>query len=273
MNRVFAIVIIIVVTAAIPTSSAEDNTAREALSGRELASFLGPVSPTLITWYKHIDRDAEVYEGTANPPLSGIVDISIFLPPWEPDLGLMPSPDGPDRLGVLHGTWSRDVYDGVYLVGFGFADRKDRFLHININSPKQSDADQIAEEVSRLPMFNLTPETPFHPLEIRKQARRAVVWLLLPVLFLLTLWLPDHHLRRRRVSRLRRILTAIVVSVIWILALPAVILFAQPFSTVRDFVRSPESLLVPALASILLITGIVALVVMLVRKQWRPSTA
>lgn len=185
----------------------------------------------------------------------------------------MPPRDGPDRLGVLHGTWSRGVHDGVYLIGFGFADRKDRFLHININSPRQSDAERIAAEVSRLPMFNLTPETPFYPLEIRKQACRAVAWLLLPFLFLFTLWLPDRHLRRLRGSGVRRVLTIIVISAIWIPVLSALIISAQSFSAVRGLIWSPEWLLVPALASAFLITGIVALLAMLLRKPWRSSIA
>lgn len=231
------------------------------------------MSPALITWHKQIDPDAERYEGTANPPLSGTVSISLFLPPWKPDLGSMPRPEGPDRLGVLHGTWSRNVQDGVHLLYFGFADRKDRFLVIDISSPKQSDADQLAEAVAWLPVFNSTPETPFHSLEIRKQLRRAVAWLLLPFLFLLTLWLPDRYLRRNGAHGLRRILTVIVLSAIWIPALTALILFAQSMGAVRDFIRLSEWWLVPALASAFVITGIVALLVMLVRKQWRPSIA
>lgn len=263
----------IAVTTVIRRLFAENNDATEALSGPDLAKFLGPASPSLITWSRHVDRDVESYDGTANPPLSGIVSISIFLPPWKPDLGSMPTPDGPDRLGVLHGTWSRGVHDSIYLVGFGFADRKDRWLDINIHSPKQSDADQIALEVSRLPMFNSTPETPFRSLEIRKQLRRAVAWLLMPFLFLLTLWWPDRYLRRSGASRLRRVLIVMVISAVWIPALLALISSVQLIGRLSKLLEPAEWLVTPALASAFLLSGVVALLVMLLRKQWRRSPA
>jgi hypothetical protein len=166
--------VVVVAMAAITNSLAGDH--EEPFAGSELASFLGPVSPKLITWHKYDTHDipgSEYYYGMANPPLSGTVSIMIFLPPWKPDLATMPTPDGPDQLGALHGTWSKGMLNGVYALGFGFApDTKGRLLKIEISSPKQSDTDQIAKEISHLPMFNGTPETPFQRLEMEQKRHR-----------------------------------------------------------------------------------------------------
>jgi hypothetical protein len=264
--------VVIAAVGAMPTLRAECLGGSELLSGRELAKFLGPVSPKLMTWCKFVGRDAESYTGTVNPPVSGIVTISLFLPPWKPDLGVMPGVDGPDRLGVLHGTWSKGVHEGVYLAGFSFADRKGRYLDININSAKQSDVDQLAREVSQLPMFNSTPETPFHPLEVRNQVARVVAWLLLPFLFLLSIALPERHLRKKRASGLRRTLTIATISAVWIAALLILILFNEQFRMVHDIIQGPpldrQWRIVPAMALACLVGATIVVFVTLLRKLW-----
>src|SRR6266480_5571711 len=80
------------------------STERKQLSGPELEWFLGPAGSNLIKWNKRIVPDGEFYEGSATPPLSGTVNISILLSTWS---GPAPPTGGPDRLGVLAGTWAR----------------------------------------------------------------------------------------------------------------------------------------------------------------------
>ena len=44
---------------------------------KELAEFLGPVSPKTIAWTKTVGSDFDAYYGRAMPPLSGTVNIHI----------------------------------------------------------------------------------------------------------------------------------------------------------------------------------------------------
>jgi len=56
-------------------------------------------------------------------------------------------------------------------------------FHVNINASSEADADTIAREVSRLPMFNATLETPFHDIMVRKQIARVIDGILFPAIF------------------------------------------------------------------------------------------
>jgi uracil phosphoribosyltransferase len=44
---------------------------------KELAEFLGPVSPKKVEWMKSVGSDFDAYYGRALPPLSGTVNIHI----------------------------------------------------------------------------------------------------------------------------------------------------------------------------------------------------
>jgi len=44
-------------------------------------------------------------------------------------------------------------------------------MYVEIYSPRKTDADEIANEISHLPMFNGTAETPFQPLEVEQERR------------------------------------------------------------------------------------------------------
>lgn len=187
----------------------------EFLTGSHLARFLGPVSPNLFTWSKSWEPGQVVYFGAATPPLSGRVYITIVLGPRE--YSQMPSPGGPDRLGVLVGAWQRwTTDDGTHVAEFGFADADNNWVNVNINSPVQADAETIAAEVSRLPIFNSKPEAPFHGLLVRERIIRAVCWLLAPCAFAATIWLADRRVRRTRGSLFPRAITLAAISVLWL---------------------------------------------------------
>jgi len=212
----FCIVVAAVIVAT-ATASAQENTAgEEPLSGRDLVEFLGPVSEKLAGWQKTIAPDADIYEGTANPPLAGSVTIGIHLWTWKVDLGQQPQIGGPDRLGVLVGSWTRGTHEGIYSAAFSFADADDRWITVDIQSPVESDVETLKAEISRLPMFNTSLSTPFTGVMTRKQIARVVAWVLLPSAFLVSVLLPEHSLRRRGISRLRRALVLAAISALWI---------------------------------------------------------
>lgn len=238
------------------------------MSGRELAKFLGPVSPSLFTWQKSIHPDAEFYYGKANQPLSGHVDILITLWTWKPDLGLMPTPGGPDRLGILPGAWSKGKHEQTYLGGFLFADADERKISVNINSPVEADVDTMATEVSRLPMFNGTPSAPFRGIMIRKQIARAVDWVLLPSLFVISLWLPNRHLRKKSARGLRRALTFAATSTVWILLFTGLFMIdLQGFRSILIAESASFLWVIPALAIACFLSALGAVVYLLLRRR------
>jgi hypothetical protein len=208
----------VVVAAVIPaaaTAGAQENTEKP-LSGRDLIRFLGPVSEKLAGWQKSIFPDAEIYEGTANPPLAGSVTIGIHLWTWKVDLGQQPQMGGPDRLGVLVGSWTKGNFEGIYNATFSFADADERWVTVEIESPVQSDVETLIVEIGRLPMFSTSPSTPFDDVMSRKRIARAVAWVLLPSAFLVSILLPERRLRRKRVSGLRRALILATISILWL---------------------------------------------------------
>jgi hypothetical protein len=206
-----------VVILATATAIAQENTAgEEPLTGRDLVTFLGPVSEKLARWQKTVETDGEIYRGEANPPVSGSIDIFICLWTWQVDLGQQPQLGGPDRLGVLVGSWTREMHEGVYSATFSFADADQRWIKVGIQSPVEADLEAPVAEVSRLPMFNASPSTPFDSVMKRKQIARFVYWVFLPSAFLASLLLPERSLRRRGASRLRRALVLAAISAAWI---------------------------------------------------------
>jgi hypothetical protein len=187
------------------------------LSGHELKKFLGPVSPDLCSWQKVVTPDSEGYVGTAKPPLNGSVDITMLLWTWKIDLGSI-EVGGPDHLGVLEGHRYESSYEDSnhqlnYQVSFNFADLDDRKIMVNIVSPSKSDADRLAAEVARLPMFNATPSAPFRALILRRRVGLILTYAVFPLLFFATLWFSNRALRKR--SHWARLAAAILVCLIY----------------------------------------------------------
>jgi hypothetical protein len=253
--------------------------AEKPLSGGELGQFLGPVSPSLLTWEKTIVADVEIYEGSANVPLSGSVIIDISLWTVKPDLGVMPAVGGPDRLGTLHGSWTKGIYNGIHSAAFSFADTDERLIMVDIQSPLESDVETLTREVSRLPMFNSTAATPFHDLMVRKYLARVVDWLLLPSLFLISIWLADRHLRKKRASNLRRALTFAAISAGWIplfIGLLFALMVLRRWSSTASILHWEFGYswwLIPAMASVSLIGALLFALWLFVRRKIRTNAA
>jgi len=245
------------------TANAQENTAaEEPLWGPDLVKFLGPVSEKLARWQKAIVPDADRYEGTANPPLSGSVDISIHLWTWQVDLGQQPQMGGPDRLGALVGSWTRHTHEGVYSATFSFADADQRWITVDIRSPVEADVETLVGEVSRLPMFNASPSTPFDGVMKRKQIARFVHWMFLPSAFLLSVLLPERSLRRRGISRLRRALVLAAISAVWIPSFLGLFRIAQRIKSIEVFLDAEWTslVLIPGMA-LACFTGAISIVV------------
>jgi hypothetical protein len=191
----------------------------ESLSGDELRKFLGPVSPNLLTWKKVIWPDMEMYSATANPPLSGSVGITMFLWTWK---GAHKGPGGPDHLGTLSGGWlSKDTYLGEngeleHQLSFNFCDDRDRRVELGISSPVESDMTKLIAEISRLPIFNSTPSVPFHDLMVRKRIGQIVDFVVFPLLFAISVWLPLRSLRKRNLAAWCSALMMAAISLTWL---------------------------------------------------------
>src|SRR6267378_4917431 len=77
------------------------------MAPKELAEFLGPVSPRAIEWTKTVGPDFDAYYGRAMPPLSGTVNIHIGgWPHFKPNAA---SKTVTGRLGIFPVTWHRKV--------------------------------------------------------------------------------------------------------------------------------------------------------------------
>lgn len=267
----FCVVVAAVVPAA-ATATAQESTGARPLSGRDLVRFLGPVSEKLASWQKTIAPDADRYEGTANPPLAGSVAIGIHLWTWKVDLGRQPQMGGPDRLGVLVGSWTRGTHEGIYSASFSFADADDRWITVDIQSPVESDVETLAVEVARLRMFNTSPSIPFDDVMRRKQIARAVAWVFLPFAFLASILLPERRLRRTRVSRVRRVLTLAAISVLWIplflgLHVISQLELLEPIGTILR-TEYASLWLIPGMALACLSAAMLIVVYLLLRRFW-----
>lgn len=124
---------------------------------KELAEFLGPVSPKKIEWTKTVGSDFDAYSGRAMPPLSGTVNIHIGgWPHYKRDAG---STTVPGRLGMFPVTWHRKVApDGT--ISQEAVLKLHGFWKVNVwlEAKRQSDIDGMIAIVSKLPTFTQKPK-------------------------------------------------------------------------------------------------------------------
>lgn len=127
------------------------------MSQKELAEFLGPVSPKKIAWTKTVGSDFDAYSGQAQPPLAGTVNIHIGGWPHFKRGGKSTIVAG--RLGPFPVTWHRKISpDGTIsqeavltLHGFWKVD-------VWLEAKRQSDIDGMIAIVSKLPTFTQKPK-------------------------------------------------------------------------------------------------------------------
>ncbi len=132
------------------------------LKGKELVDFLGPVSPQAFRWSKYTLIDFELYNGEAQPPLSGHV---AFYVGGHPDFRRPAgSKEIKKRLGRYSVTWYRDV-DKHGVIGYVALIPLDDYWQIDlrVGSKRQADIDQIISTISQLPVFAKKPKPAFGP--------------------------------------------------------------------------------------------------------------
>ena len=123
---------------------------------KELAEFLGPVSPKTIAWTKTVGSDFDAYSGRAMPPLSGAVNIHIGgWPHFKRDAQ---SATVAGRLGMFPVTWHRKVAPNGTISQEGVLKLYDLWkVDIWLEAKRQTDIERIIAIVSKLPTFTKKP--------------------------------------------------------------------------------------------------------------------
>jgi hypothetical protein len=121
------------------------------LVGRELAEFLGPVSPQALRWEKYTMIDFEIYHGEARPPLAG--HLSFYLG-GHPDFKPPPaSHTFQGHLGRYRVTWYRcREKDGSITQGALIPLEKYWQVDLGVNAKRQEDVNQLIATISQLPL-------------------------------------------------------------------------------------------------------------------------
>jgi hypothetical protein len=124
---------------------------------KELAEFLGPVSPKVVAWTKTVGSDFDAYSGRALPPLSGTVNIHIGgWPHFKPNTAHT-SVTG--RLGMFPVTWHRKVAPSGSITQEAVLKLYDLWkVDIWLEAKRQSDIDRMIAIVSKLPTFTQKPK-------------------------------------------------------------------------------------------------------------------
>ena len=145
---------IVLVFAILATAHAQ---AAKPLAGKELAEFLGPVSPKSIAWTKTVGSDFDAYSGRALPPLSGTVNIHIGgWPHFKSKAG---STTVAGRLGMFSVTWHRKVAPDGTITQEAALKLYDLWkVDIWLEAKRQSDIDGMIAIVAKLPTFTEKPK-------------------------------------------------------------------------------------------------------------------
>ena len=124
---------------------------------KELAEFLGPVSPKAIVWTKSTGADFDAYVGRAMPPLSGTVNL--YIGGWP---HFRPGTAGTaitGRVGLFPVTWHRKVSpDGTITQETVFQLYGLWKVDIWLEGKRQSDIDGMIAILTRMPTFTEKPK-------------------------------------------------------------------------------------------------------------------
>jgi hypothetical protein len=124
---------------------------------RELAEFLGPVSPKKIEWTKTVGADFDAYSGRAMPPLSGTVNI--YIGGWPHFKRDARSTTVSGRLGMFPVTWHRKVAPDGTISQEAVLKLYDLWkIDVWLEAKRQSDIDGMIAIVSKLPTFTQKPK-------------------------------------------------------------------------------------------------------------------
>ena len=127
------------------------------MSPKELAEFLGPVSPKKIEWTKSMGSDFDAYAGRAMPPLSGTVNI--YIGGWPHFKRDAKSTAIAGRLGMFPLTWHRKVGPDGTIRQEAAVKLYDAWkVDIWLEAKRQSDIDGMIALISKLPTFTQKPK-------------------------------------------------------------------------------------------------------------------
>jgi hypothetical protein len=127
------------------------------MPSKELAEFLGPVSPKKIEWTKTVGTDFDAYAGRALPPLSGTVNI--YIGGWPHFKRDARSTTVSGRLGMFPVTWHRKVApDGTISQEAALKLYDAWKVNVWLEAKRQSDIDGMIAIVSKLPTFTQKPK-------------------------------------------------------------------------------------------------------------------
>jgi hypothetical protein len=124
---------------------------------KELAEFLGSVSPKKIEWTKTVGADFDAYSGRALPPLSGTVNI--YIGGWPHFKRDARSTTVGGRLGMFPVTWHRKVASDGTISQEAALKLYDAWkVDVWLEAKRQSDIDGMIAIVSKLPTFTQKPK-------------------------------------------------------------------------------------------------------------------
>jgi hypothetical protein len=127
------------------------------LPPKELAEFLGPVSPKAIAWTKSTGADFDAYVGRAMAPLSGTVNL--YIGGWPHFKTNAASAAVTGRLGLFPVTWHRKVApDGTISQEAVFQLYGLWKVDVWLEAKRQSDIDGMIAILTRMPTFTEKPK-------------------------------------------------------------------------------------------------------------------
>jgi hypothetical protein len=129
----------------------------KSMPAKELAEFLGAVSPKAFTWKKYLGPDFDVYYGRANPPLSG--EVSFYLGGW-PDFRPEPHSTVVDgKLGTFRAQWHRVSDKNGAVIQNALIPLDDYWkVDISVRAKSQADVDKLVVVIAQLPTFTKKPK-------------------------------------------------------------------------------------------------------------------
>ncbi len=127
------------------------------MPAKELAEFLGRVSPKKIGWTKTMGADFDAYAGRAMPPLSGTVNI--YIGGWPHFKRDAKSATIAGRLGMFPLTWQRRVAPDGTITQEAALKLYDAWkVDVWLEAKRQSDIDGMIAIISKLPTFTEKPK-------------------------------------------------------------------------------------------------------------------
>jgi hypothetical protein len=149
--------LLLVLPLALASVCAAQQPKAQPLKGKELAEFLGPVSPKAFHWSKYTMIDFELYNGEPQSPLAG--HVGFYVGGW-PDFKVPAgSKQVRGRLGRYPVTWYRAIDKSGHVSQDALIQLDNYWkIDLRVSANRQGELDQIIATISRLPVFTNKPK-------------------------------------------------------------------------------------------------------------------